>query len=948
MLTANLRALTVAVFGAVVLSCSGEPLAPTPPDNTVRRVEVAPVGPVQLAGGATSQLSATAFNGAGTPVSGQSFTWVSSVPTVASVNTSGLVTAALIGSTNITASVSGVSSASAAITVVEGTPATLFINTQPSGAAAGASFGVQPAIEVRDAGGNLTSAATAVTADIASGGGTLSGSTTVSASGGVATFTTLGIAGTTGSRTLSFSSTGLATVTSAPFAVTAGAPANYTVSLSSTAPVAGAAVTVTAQVVDANGNNVATAGRVVTWSTTGAGGSFATPTSTTDASGQVSVQYTTPKTVGSGTVTARDASTLTGTSAAITSVAGPAAKYTVTPSTTSPVAGAAVTITAQLADANGNAVSTAGTVVTWSATGAAGTFATPTSTTGATGVATVSYTTAVLVSPYTVTATDGGGLTGTSATFTSVAGPASAARSTVQPSVTVLAADGLSTVMITVQLRDANTNVVHVSGGIVVISATTSTVSTTTDNHDGTYTATLTAPNAPSSATVNATLNGVALPGTAITFVPNTATRYVVTSNTVQPVAGTAATISAQLANVSGGAVRLAGRVVTWTKTGSGGTFASAQSTTDANGLATVSLTTGTAIGVYQITATDNASVSGSLSLTTVPGAPARYVVGTTTSTPVAGASVSVTAQLVDANGNFVSLLGRTITWSVGSAAGGGVFTPATSQTSASGVASTSYATGTSIGVTYAVTALDANSITGSANVTNAVGTPTSVTWTLGDVVVSDTAYATAGLFTAVNQYGRSMSSPALTYVSREASAASVSSAGVVTPIARGQTMLVATSTANVAAKDSVLFAIATAGGPVLRTDLSRFDIKHDTTFTLTVIADMRSATRLGAATVEVTWDPLQLIYVSDAEGTSSVGATVGTANAANGSLLITAASSSGFAGTVQLRRITFRAASTTGRAGFLTLLATELTAATTFTSVLGTTLAISHPVVIR
>src|SRR5674476_299737 len=180
MLTANVRALTVALFGAVVLSCGGEPVAPPPPDNTVRRVDVAPVGPVQLAGGATSQLSATAFNGAGTAVSGQSFTWVSSVPTVASVSTSGLVTAALIGSTNITASVSGVSSASVAITVVAGAPATLVIRTQPSGAAAGAPFAVQPAIEVRDAGGNLSSAATSVTAAIASGGGTLSGSSTVS------------------------------------------------------------------------------------------------------------------------------------------------------------------------------------------------------------------------------------------------------------------------------------------------------------------------------------------------------------------------------------------------------------------------------------------------------------------------------------------------------------------------------------------------------------------------------------------------------------------------------------------------------------------------------------------------------------------------------------------------------------------------------------------------
>jgi hypothetical protein len=215
-------------------------------------------------------------------------------------------------------------------------------------------------------------------------------------------------------------------------------------------------------------------------------------------------------------------------------------------------------------------------------------------------------------------------------------------------------------------------------------------------------------------------------------------------------------------------------------------------------------------------------------------------------------------------------------------------------------------------------------------------------------VLITSAPFATSGYFTAINQYGRTIPSPALTYISRTAAAASVSGSGVVTPLARGQTMIVATSTTNLAAKDSALFGISTVGGPTLSTDLSRFDIKHDTTFTVTLIATMAGGTSLGAATVELTWDPLQLTYVSDADGTSGVGATVGSANASNGSLLITAASSSGFAGAVQLRRVTFTAASTVGKAGALTLLATELTAATTFTSLLGTTLAISQPVVIR
>src|SRR5213078_1545285 len=51
---------------------------------------------------------------------------------------------------------------------------------------------------------------------------------------------------------------------------------------------------------------------------------------------------------------------------------GTATKYLVTSSSYSPVAGGTVTITAQLADANNNAVSTAGKTVTWTKSNANG------------------------------------------------------------------------------------------------------------------------------------------------------------------------------------------------------------------------------------------------------------------------------------------------------------------------------------------------------------------------------------------------------------------------------------------------------------------------------------------------------------------------------------------------------------------------------------------------
>lgn len=93
---------------------------------------------------------------------------------------------------------------SAPLSLVAGAPATIAILAQPSASAtAGQPFQRQPALEVRDAGGNLLSGVP-VTASIQSGGGTLSGATIVPTVGGVATYQALAVGGTTGSRTLRF------------------------------------------------------------------------------------------------------------------------------------------------------------------------------------------------------------------------------------------------------------------------------------------------------------------------------------------------------------------------------------------------------------------------------------------------------------------------------------------------------------------------------------------------------------------------------------------------------------------------------------------------------------------------------------------------------------------------------------------------------------------------
>jgi hypothetical protein len=101
-------------------------------------------------------------------------------------------------------------------------PTQLGITTQPLGAETGVAFAVQPVVVIRDATGALVPSATnAVTVAIATGTGTLSGTTTVNAVNGIATFSGLTIGGP-GTYRLRFTSTGLTSVTSASFTVTQG------------------------------------------------------------------------------------------------------------------------------------------------------------------------------------------------------------------------------------------------------------------------------------------------------------------------------------------------------------------------------------------------------------------------------------------------------------------------------------------------------------------------------------------------------------------------------------------------------------------------------------------------------------------------------------------------------------------------------------------------------
>jgi hypothetical protein len=164
----------------------------------------------------TASVVASIASGSGT---------LSGTTTVAAVNGVATFTDLVLSGTpgNFTltftpTSLTAATSSSFALSVGAATKA--MITTQPSGAVDGVTFTTQPVIRITDAGGNtVTSSTQSVVASIASGsGGTLSGTTTVSAVNGVATFTNLKISGS-GSYTISFTPTSLIAATSESLSV---------------------------------------------------------------------------------------------------------------------------------------------------------------------------------------------------------------------------------------------------------------------------------------------------------------------------------------------------------------------------------------------------------------------------------------------------------------------------------------------------------------------------------------------------------------------------------------------------------------------------------------------------------------------------------------------------------------------------------------------------------
>ena len=414
-------------------------------------------------------VTASVASGTGTLGGGTSVTTVNGVARFSSLRVNGVGAHALqFGGSDLTPATSNP-------LAVSQTEAALAIQSSPGGATTGQPLSVQPTIRVNDNAGLLVAtSAAAVTASIATGTGTLSGTTTVNATAGLARFSDLVINGT-GPHTLSFASGALPPVTAPPVTIDAapGVPVQLAVTVQPSGAVTDVAFTVQPSVEIRDGLNarVNGASASVTASIASGSGTLSGTTTVTAANGLASFTDLSISGIGPHALSFTASGLASGTSSAFTVVAAPGAPVQLVaiahpgtsnsgvPFTTQPVV--------QVRDGANNVVSSAAIPVTASVAGGSGALAGTTTVTSSNGVATFMDLVITGSGSHTLTYTSPGLAAASSPPFTVIGPPAQLAITT-QPSGAASGTPFSSQPV--VQIRDASNSLVTSSAAMVTAS----------------------------------------------------------------------------------------------------------------------------------------------------------------------------------------------------------------------------------------------------------------------------------------------------------------------------------------------------------------------------------------------------------------------------------------------------------------------------------------------
>jgi len=317
----------------------------------------------------------------------------------------------------------------------------------------------------------VTGDSSSVTLSVHSGPGSLNGTLTEAASGGVATFADLSI-NTAGSYTLTAADGSLTSDTSSSFTISPAAAAKVVYAQQPTSATAGSTISpaVTVDVEDQYGNLVTGDSSSVTLSVHSGPGSL-NGTLTEAASGGVATfADLSINTTGSYTLAASDGSLMSGTSNGFIVAAAPATHLLYLQQPTNALAGASINpaIVLQLLDPYGNLVTSDNSEVTLLVHSGPGELAGTVTLAAVHGVATFSDVTAQIAGSYTLTASDGGLTAPVSDSF-SIRPAAPAKVVFVQPPTDVTAGNTLSSTVV-LNVEDPFGNLITTDNSTVSLS----------------------------------------------------------------------------------------------------------------------------------------------------------------------------------------------------------------------------------------------------------------------------------------------------------------------------------------------------------------------------------------------------------------------------------------------------------------------------------------------
>ena len=613
------------------------------------------------------------------------------------------------GSNTLTATSAGLggSPVTFSATGTVGTATQVVVTTQPSGAVSAATFITQPVVEIRDAGGNVVAGSTAsVTASIASGTGTLVGTTTVSAVNGVATFASLRINGS-GAHTLRFTASGLTSATSGSVTVTQVA-ASLAVQTQPSGAASGAAFTTqpVVRILD-NAGLVVTTGAGATLSVTAAvasgTGTLGGTTSVTAVNGVATFTNLALTGAGAHTLTFTTSSpSLNVTSSSFGMAAGAASQIVITTQPAGAVSGVNLTTppVVEIRDAAGNVVTTSTASVTVAIASGTGAVAGTTTVSAVNGVATFSTLKLNGSGAHTLTFAANGLTSATSASLTATqaaaslsvptqpGGAASGSAFTTQPVVRILDNAGLvvttgagATLVVTAS-KASGTGVLSGTATATAVNGV-ATFAGLTLTGSGSHALSFTT-SSPSLSATSASFTLTAGPAT--TLVSNSSTSQSATAGIT-----VTAPPSVRVTDASGNVV--SGISVTFAVASGGGTTTPASPAvvlTNGSGVATLTAwTLGATVGPNTVTATAAGLTGSPLTFTATGTVGTANQVAITTQPSGAVSGVNLTTQPVveirDAAGNLIT--GSTISVTASIASGTGSLVGTTTVSAVNGVA---------------------------------------------------------------------------------------------------------------------------------------------------------------------------------------------------------------------------------------------------------------------